>query len=97
MSLHAVQSKKQLLEVMLQFLENHFVTQHSKSEDYFDRYYDGDADDQVATDLEYRELNRWRRALLNPPCTFHDLLKISAESPGDDHLPGYGEQQRQRQ
>jgi len=25
---------------VLQFLENHFVTQHSKSVDYFDRFYD---------------------------------------------------------
>jgi uncharacterized protein (DUF1800 family) len=81
-SLHAVQSKKQLLEVLLQFLENHFVTQETKSRDYFDRYYDNGENDWQAANLEYREVNRWRKALLNPQCTFYDLLKISAESPG---------------
>jgi uncharacterized protein (DUF1800 family) len=79
-SLHAVQSKKQLLEVLLQFLENHFVTQQSKSRDYFDGILDS-GEDQTATHLEYRELQRWRQALLNPNVTFYDLLKISAESP----------------
>src|SRR6185312_4532825 len=39
--LHAVRSKKQLLETLLQFFDNHFVTQVSKTRDYFDRYYDG--------------------------------------------------------
>src|SRR5690242_8864230 len=38
-ALRAVQSKRQLLEVLDQFLENHFVTQYSKSSDYFDTYY----------------------------------------------------------
>jgi uncharacterized protein (DUF1800 family) len=80
-SLHAVQSKKQLLEVLLQFLENHFVTQETKSREYFDRYYDNGENDWQAANLEYREINRWRKALLNPQCTFYDLLKISAESP----------------
>jgi uncharacterized protein (DUF1800 family) len=79
--LHAVQSKKQLLEVLLQFCENHFVTQESKSRDYMGRYYDNPEDDAHASNLEYREVNRWRQALLNPQCTFYDLLKISAESP----------------
>ncbi len=79
--LHAVQSRKQLLEVLLQFLDNHFVTQQSKSVDYLDRYYDGNQTDEMATSLEYQELQRWRLALQNPQCTFYDLLKISAESP----------------
>ena len=79
--LHAVQSKKQLQEVMLQWLDNHFVTQHRKADEYFDGRVPDDAEDAVATNLEYRELQRWRQALLNPSVTFHDLLKISAESP----------------
>lgn len=79
--LHAVQSKRQLLEVLLQFFENHFVTQQSKSEEYLDRYYEDEEIDQSATSLEYQELSHWRKALLNPQCTFYDLLKISAESP----------------
>jgi uncharacterized protein (DUF1800 family) len=78
---HAVQARRQLLEVLDQFLENHFVTQYSKSSDYFDQYYDGNIMGQLATQLEYKENQRWRQALMNPQCTFYDLLRISAESP----------------
>src|ERR1044071_594506 len=79
---HAVQARRQLLEVLDQFLENHFVTQYSKSVDYFDTYYDDfTLMGQLATQLEYKENQRWRQALLNPQCTFYDLLRISAESP----------------
>ena len=77
---NAVGSPRQLLEVLTQFFENHFVTQHSKTSDYFDRYYDG-LQNQVATDLEYREVSRWRTALMSANCTFYDLLKIHVESP----------------
>jgi uncharacterized protein (DUF1800 family) len=78
---HAIESKKQLLEVMLQFLENHFVTEYSKSRDYFDQFYNGTDIGQLATEMEFREIQRWREALLNPDCRFEDLLRISAESP----------------
>ena len=77
---HAVRSKRQLLEVMLQFLDNHFVTQYTKSNDYFGFYGENNIQGRTATNLEYRELERWRQALLNPACTFKDLLRISAES-----------------
>lgn len=81
-TLRAVGAKRQLLEVLLQFLENHFVTQYSKSVDYFDQYYDdGTLQGRFATQFEYWENQKWRAALLNPTCTFYDLLKISAESP----------------
>jgi uncharacterized protein (DUF1800 family) len=79
--LHAIQSKKQLQEVMLQWLENHFVTLHRKSREYFDGRVPDDTEDAVAASLEYRELQKWRAALQSPNVTFHDLLKISAESP----------------
>lgn len=79
---NAVGSSRQLLEVLTQFFENHFVTYHAKTADYFDRYYDNfGLMDRIATDLEYREVSRWRQALLNPNCTFYDLLKIHVESP----------------
>ena len=78
---NAVGSKRQLLEVLTQFLENHFVTEHSKSFDFFDGTYDGTIIEALATDWEYREITKWRNALLNPACTFYDLVKISAESP----------------
>lgn len=81
-TLHAVRSRRQLVEVLSQFLENHFVTQYSKSRDFFDAYYDDFTRiGQIATSTEFKENVRWRAALLNPACTFLDLLRISAESP----------------
>ncbi|HEX5219643.1 MAG TPA: DUF1800 family protein [Verrucomicrobiae bacterium] len=79
---NAVNSPRQLLEVLSQFWENHFVTQYSKSRDYLDNIgYDSTMAGILATDWERREMTRWRNAMLNPNCTFYDLLKISAESP----------------
>ena len=78
----AVGARGQLMQILLQFLENHFVTQHSKSVDYMDRFYDdGLMMNHIATAFEYREIKLWREALENPNCTFYDLLKIHAESP----------------
>jgi uncharacterized protein (DUF1800 family) len=80
--LRAVGAKRQLLEVLLQFWENHFVTQYSKSVSYFDGFgLDSTTETRVATQFEYLENEKWRNAMLNPACTFYDLLKISAESP----------------
>lgn len=79
--LNAIHSRRQLLEVLLQFFENHFVTEVSKTEQYLNSAYPLDGEEPIAAELEYKELNRWRAALLNPLCTFHDLLRISAESP----------------
>jgi uncharacterized protein (DUF1800 family) len=79
---HAVGAKRQLIEVLTQFLENHFVTQYSKTQDYMGRYYpDGGSQQRAAVDMEFREIMRWRQALLDPNCTFSNLLRISAESP----------------
>jgi uncharacterized protein (DUF1800 family) len=81
---HATSGNRQLLEVLSQFFENHFVTYHSKTVDYLDRYYDdGDLMNRLAANMEYREMKRWREAMLNPNCTFHDLLKIHVESPAE--------------
>jgi uncharacterized protein (DUF1800 family) len=81
-SLRAVGADRQLLEVLSQFLDNHFVTQYTKAQDYFQLYYgDFNMRNRVATELEYRELTRWRDALMNPGVTFKDLLTISCESP----------------
>jgi uncharacterized protein (DUF1800 family) len=82
--LRAVGARRQLLEILLQFLENHFVTQYSKSSTYLNSFYNGDGnvrEDRYATQWEYLENYYWRQALLNPNCNFYDLLKISAESP----------------
>jgi uncharacterized protein (DUF1800 family) len=82
-TLRAVTAKRQLVEILLQFLENHFVTQYSKSSTYFNGKYNGDdgiMEDRVSTQLEYLENLRWRQALLDPSCTFSNLLTISSES-----------------
>lgn len=81
--LHAVQSRRQLAHIFQQFLENHFVTEYSKGLTYFDERaglpnaWSG----PESTRQEFLENLRWRQAFLAPRCTFHDLLKISAESP----------------
>ena len=81
-SSHAVSSKRQLFEILSQFWENHFVTQHTKSRDYIDNFgYSSTEAGILATDWEWREMTKWRNAMLNPNCTFYDLLRISAESP----------------
>lgn len=80
--LQAVNSDRQLLEVLSQFWENHFVTQYTKSRDYLDNIgYESTPAGYLATDWEWREMSKWRNAMLDPNCTFYDLLRISAESP----------------
>lgn len=78
---HAVQSKRQLLEVLTQFFDNHFTTLYSKSLEYMDGKLRTDNQVLVATDFEFRELSKWRQVLMIPNGTFYDLLKISAQSP----------------
>ena len=79
--LRAVGARRQLLEILLQFWENHFVTQESKSDSSLGSEANGTREQAIATSFEKLENDRWRAALLNPTCTFYDLLKISAESP----------------
>jgi uncharacterized protein (DUF1800 family) len=81
--LRAIQSQRQLHEVLRQFLENHFVTEYAKTRVYFDEEqdYPDEIAPQPATAAEFEENRRWAAALLNPQVTFYDLLKISAESP----------------
>src|SRR5437660_2895538 len=80
--LNAVGSRRQLLEILDQFFENHFVTEYSKSADYLDGFYDdGGLIQRIAAGWEYRENSKWRACLMRPDCTLYDLLKISAESP----------------
>jgi uncharacterized protein (DUF1800 family) len=84
--LRAVQSKRQLYEILVQFFENHFTTEYQKIEDYLDNTFNRSiTNDNVrrnyAVELEWREHQRFRQALLSPDCTFLDLLTISIESP----------------
>ena len=82
LALRAVFADRQLLEVLTQFLENHFVTFASKSANFFVGAQFGQAYPQrAAAEFEWREVTRWRQAMLQPNFTFYDLLKISAESP----------------
>jgi uncharacterized protein (DUF1800 family) len=78
----AVLARRQLLEVLVQFLENHFVTGLTKSADLFGNVYDSGAMIyRGCAGVEINELQRWRAALLRPDCTFEDLLRVSIESP----------------
>ena len=81
--LRAVKADRQLLEVLLQFFDNHFVTEYNKSRQFFidDLGYTSGEASAFAAALEYRELQQWREVLLNPNGTFHDLLRISIQSP----------------
>ena len=84
--LHAVRSKRQLHEVLVQFFDNHFCTQYQKTKDWFDNNYanaitNDTARARLALDFDWREHKKWRDALLQTNCTFYDLLKISGESP----------------
>lgn len=80
--MHAVRSERQLLQTLLQFTDNHFVTQYSKSREWVDGQVTNSVTPSlVATEFEFRELLRWREVFLNPNGTFLDLLRISAESP----------------
>jgi uncharacterized protein (DUF1800 family) len=82
----AIHSPRQLHEVLAQFFQNHFTTQYQKTEDYFANsfqygaYTNASVRNAVALDLHWREHKRFRDALLDPNCTFHDLLKISIQS-----------------
>ena len=83
----AIHSKRQLHEVLAQFFQNHFTTQYQKTQDYFDNnfnvgvYTNATVRQNLALDLHWREHKKFRDALLDPNCTFYDLLKISIESP----------------
>ena len=82
----AIHSKRQLHEVLAQFFQNHFTTQYQKTEDYFlnnfsySVYTNASIRDAIALNLHWREHKKFRDALLDPNCTFYDLLKVSIES-----------------
>ena len=82
----AVRGPRQLHEVMAQFFQNHLTTQYQKTKDWFDNNYSNAITNdtvrqQLAVDLHWREHKKLRDALLNPNCTFSNLLRISIESP----------------
>lgn len=78
----SIQSKRQLLHTLLQFIDNHFTTKYGKTHEYINgRTLTTEEADHISTDFEFRELLKWREVLLNPDGNFYDLLQISAESP----------------
>ncbi len=81
--LRSLYADRQWVEVMLQFLDNHFVTSLYESRNWLDSHADltRTEAEMAAANLEYREVERWRSVLLDPNGTFHDLLRISCESP----------------
>ncbi|HEY2952922.1 MAG TPA: DUF1800 family protein, partial [Verrucomicrobiae bacterium] len=83
LALNAVFADRQLLEVLTQFWENHFVTWAGKSANFFvgTARYTGGYPSRAAAEWEWREVTGWRNAMLRTNWTFHDMLKVSAESP----------------
>src|SRR5689334_9797606 len=82
LALRAVFADRQLLEVLSQFWENHFVTYAAKSANFFVGAQFRDAYPQrAAAEWEWREATGWRNAMLRTNWTFHDVLRVSAESP----------------
>ena len=81
--LRAVQSNRQLFEVLTQFWNNHFVTFYWKTRSWLRNEHGLSNDDAYfqTTELELQELERWRSVLMDPNGTFYELLEISAESP----------------
>ncbi len=76
-------ARRQFLEVMLYWLENHFVSQWTKSYQTFEIRFqrqENQIPDRVPTAFETREHNDYRNALHNPACTWADLLRIQHES-----------------
>jgi uncharacterized protein (DUF1800 family) len=79
--LNGVFADRQLLEVLTQFWENHFVTQGGKSANQFNGFqYSGTYANRAAGELEWREVTRWRQTMMRTNGTFLDLLTSSAES-----------------
>jgi uncharacterized protein (DUF1800 family) len=84
--LRAVFADRQLLEVLTQFWENHFVTYAAKDANLFIGFQFGGAyPTRAAAEWEWREVTKWREAMLRADWAFYDMLKISAESPAMIH------------
>ena len=80
--LNAVYADRQLLEILTQFFENHFITQAGKSANMFVGFgYRDRFPNRAAAEWEWREVSQRRNLLLNTNATFHDFLKVSVESP----------------
>jgi hypothetical protein len=82
-AMHAVGARRQLLEVLLYWLENHHVSQWTKARDTFSGPYNGSAGvarDRIPTAMESREHMAFRTAMLNPNVTWRELLNIQHES-----------------
>lgn len=81
-ALRAVLARRQLLETLLQFWDNHFNTYYWKTTWVLSDWgLSWDETQRVSAQFEHAEREKWRQVLLNPNGTFYDLLKISAESP----------------
>jgi uncharacterized protein (DUF1800 family) len=80
---HAVGSRRQLYQVLLHWLENHFVSQWTKARETFQGQYNqvgGDIQNRIPTKMEAEEHKAYRAAMLNPLVTFRDLLRLQHQS-----------------
>jgi hypothetical protein len=82
-AMRAVGARRQLFEVLLHFMENHFVSQWSKDRDATTGQFNGqnsDAKDRIPTAFTIQEHLRYRTALIDPNVTWLDLLKLQHQS-----------------
>ena len=91
---NAVGSQRQLLEVLTQFLENHFVTYHSKTADYFDRYYNGSTWTALRPTWNITGSFPLARGLAQSQLHLLRLAENPCGEPRADHLPGHGGEPR---
>jgi uncharacterized protein (DUF1800 family) len=80
---HAVGARRQLHEVLLYWLENHFVSQWTKARETWQGSYNqvgGDIQNRIPTKDEAEEHKAYRAAMLNPLVTFKQLLRLQHES-----------------
>jgi len=82
-AMHAVGARRQLHEVLLHWLENHFVSQWTKARETFQGSYNGvggDIQNRIPTKMEAEEHKAYRAAMMNPLVTFKQLLRLQHES-----------------
>jgi uncharacterized protein (DUF1800 family) len=82
-AMHCIGGRRQLQEVMLYWLENHFVSQWTKARETFQGLYNrvgGDIQNRIPTKLELEEHKAFRSALMRTNITFRELLRLQHES-----------------
>jgi uncharacterized protein (DUF1800 family) len=82
-ALHGIGARRQLHEVLLYWLENHFVSQWTKARETWQGSYNqvgGAIQDRIPTKMEAEEHRAFRAAMMRTNITFRELLRLQHES-----------------